>query len=62
MKITKSGLKKVRFINEKTIKEKLMKKVCNYMVCLREQQKNLKIKLETLKNYIQCEKLLNINK
>ena len=62
MKIAKSGHKKVRLLNEKIIKEKLMKKAYNYMVWLKKEQKNLRIKLETLKNYIECEKLLNINK
>ena len=62
MKITKSGHKKVRLLNEKIIKEKLMKKAYNYMVWLKKEQKNLRIKLETLKNYIECENLLNINK
>ena len=38
MKITNSGHKKMRLLNEKMIKEKLMKKVYNYMVCLRKQQ------------------------
>ena len=41
MKITKSGHKKVRLLNEKVIKEKLMKKAYNYMAWLRKQQKNL---------------------
>ena len=62
MKIAKSGHKKVRLLNEKIIKEKLMKKAYNYMVWLKKEQKNLRIKLETLKNYIECENLLNINK
>ena len=39
MKITNSGHKKVRLLNEKMIKEKLMKKAYNYMVWLRKQQK-----------------------
>ena len=62
MKIAKSGHKKVRLLNEKIIIEKLMKKAYNYMVWLKKEQKNLRIKLETLKNYIECENLLNINK
>ena len=62
MKIAKSGHKKVRLLNEKIIKEKLMKKAYNYMVWLKKKKKNLRIKLETLKNYIECENLLNINK
>ena len=36
MKITKSGHKKVGLLNEKMIKEKLMKKAQNYMVWLRK--------------------------
>ena len=39
MKITKSGDTNVRLLNEKAIKEKLMKKTYNYMVWLRKQQK-----------------------
>ena len=38
MKITISGHKKVRLLNEEMIKEKLMKKAYNYMVWLRKQQ------------------------
>ena len=34
MKITNSGHIKVGLLNEKTIKEKLMKKALNYMVWL----------------------------
>ena len=39
MKITNSDCKKVGLLNEKMIREKLMKKVYNYMVWLRKQQK-----------------------
>ena len=39
MKILNSGHKRVRLLNEKVIKEKLMKKAYNYMVWLRKQQK-----------------------
>ena len=39
MKVTNSGRKKVRLFNEKMIKEKFIKKVHNYMVWLRKQQK-----------------------
>ena len=39
MKIKKSGDKNLRLLNENMIKEKLIKKVYNYMVCLRKQQK-----------------------
>ena len=38
MKITNSGHKKVRLLNEEMTKEKLRKKVYNYMVWLRKQQ------------------------
>ena len=38
MKITNSVHKKMRLLNEKMIKERLMKKAYNYMVCLRKQQ------------------------
>ena len=41
MKITKSGLKKMRLLNEKMIKGKLINKAYNHMVWLRKQQKNL---------------------
>ena len=41
MKTRKSGLKKIRFLNEKMIKERLMNKAYSYMVWLRKQQKNL---------------------
>ena len=39
MKVTNPGLKKVKLLNEKTMKEKLAKKAYNYMVWLRKQQK-----------------------
>ena len=39
MKITNLGHKKVRLLNEKMIKEKLMKKAFNYMVWLRKKLK-----------------------
>ena len=41
MKITKSGHKKSDIDQLKNYKRKIMKKACNYMVCLRKQQKNL---------------------
>ena len=41
MNIVKSGHKKVRLLNEKIIKEKLMKKAYNYLLWLKKQQKNL---------------------
>ena len=50
MKITKSGQRKARLINQKMMQEKLMKNVYNYVVWLRMQQKNLIIKLVTLRN------------
>ena len=50
MKITKLSHRKVRLIDQNMIQEKLVKKVCNVVVLLRKQQKNLKIKLVTLKN------------
>ena len=46
----KSGHRKARLINQKMIQDKLMKNVYNYVVWLRKQQKNLRIKLVTLKN------------
>ena len=39
MKITNSGHKKVRLLNEKMMKEILANKAYNYMVWLRKQQK-----------------------
>ena len=39
MKITNLGHKKLRLLNEKMIKEKLMKKAFNYMVWLRKELK-----------------------
>ena len=41
MKIKKSGHKKVRSLNQKAIKRKLMNKAYSYMVWLRKQQKNV---------------------
>ena len=41
MKATKSGHKKMRLLNQKTIKEKLMSKTYNYMIWLRKQQKKI---------------------
>ena len=46
MKITKSGHRKARLINQKIVQEKFMKNVCNYIVWLRKQQKNLIISIE----------------
>ena len=40
MKITKSGHKKSRLINQKLMQNELMNKVYNYVVWLRKQQKN----------------------
>ena len=39
--MTKSAHKNVRWLNEKMIKEKFIKKAYNYMVWMRKQQKNL---------------------
>ena len=50
MKVTKSAHRKSRLINQKMIQDKLMNNVYNYVIWLREQQKNLRIKLVTLKN------------
>ena len=50
LKITKSSHRKARLVNQKMIQEKLMNSVYNYMVWLRKQEKNLIIKLITLKN------------
>ena len=52
MKITNSGHKKMRLLNEKIIKEKLMKKAYNYMVygLFKKVTDNLRVKLVTLKN------------
>ena len=41
MIITKSGHKKVRLVNEKIKKGKLMKKAYNFMAWLKKQQKNV---------------------
>ena len=41
MKIKKLGHKKVRSLDQKVIKRKLMKKAYSYMVWLRKQQKNV---------------------
>ena len=46
MKITKSGHRKARLINQKIVQEKFMKNVCNYIVLLRKQQKNLIINIQ----------------
>ena len=46
MKITKSGHRKARLINQKIVREKFMKNVCNYIVLLRKQQKNLIINIQ----------------
>ena len=46
MKITKSGHRKARLINQKIVQEKFMKNVCNYIVWLRKQQKNLIINIQ----------------
>ena len=45
MKTTKSGHRKARLINQKIAQEKFMKNVCNYIVWLRKQQKNLIINI-----------------
>ena len=50
MKITESGYRKARPINQKKIQGKLFKKVYIDMIWLRKQQKNLIIKLVALKN------------
>ena len=50
MKITESGYRKARLINQKKIQGKLFKKVYIDMIWLRKQQKNLIIKLVALKN------------
>ena len=47
MKITKSGHKNVRLLNEKMVKEQLMKKGYIYMTSFGKQQKNLQIKLSS---------------
>ena len=59
MKITKTGHKKMRLLNEKNIKEKLMKKTFNDMVWLKKQQKKL---MNQIVNFdeLECEKSLNI--
>ena len=46
MKITKSGHRKARLINQKIVQEKFMKNVYNYIVWLRKQQKNLIINIQ----------------
>ena len=46
MKITKSGHRKARLINQKIIQEKFTKNVYNYIVWLRKQQKNLIINIQ----------------
>ena len=46
MKITKSGHRKARLINQKIAQEKFMKNVYNYIVWLRKQQKNLIINIQ----------------
>ena len=50
MKITNSGHKKVGLLNQKMIKEKLMKKAYTYMFLVKKATDNLWIKLVTLKN------------
>ena len=50
MKITESGYRKARLIDQKKIQGKLFKKVYIDMIWLRKQQKNLIIKLVALKN------------
>ena len=46
MKITKSGHRKARLINQKIVQEKFMKNVYNFIVLLRKQQKNLIINIQ----------------
>ena len=46
MKITKSGHRKARLINQKIVQEKFMKNVYNYIVWLRKQHKNLIINIQ----------------
>ena len=46
MKITKSGHRKARLINQKIVQGKFMKNVYNYIVWLRKQQKNLIINIQ----------------
>ena len=50
MKITKSSHRKSKLINQKIMQDKLINNVYYYVIWLRKQQKNLRIKLVTLKN------------
>ena len=50
MKITKSSHRKSRLIYQKIIQDKLINNAYYYVIWLRQQQKNLRIKLVTLKN------------
>ena len=61
MKITNSDHKKIELLNKKFIKEKLMKKICNYMIRFWKQQKKNMNQISNFKK-LKCEKILSMNK